>query len=482
MRIYLLSLAIVFLCLYSWKDWYKALCGLVAMMALIERPDIPKSMLGIPGLNFWNILFATVFLAYLAQKTREGLKWDMQDNLTRFLLFYLFVVLLAFLREVFDLGGAIEFETLLRRDPPTIKGVFIDDVINTIKYAIPGILMFMGCRSEHRLKFAIGAVLLMNFLLALQIIRWMPISEVANAEILKDRAVRVLDREIGYYRTDLAIILAGASWAFFAYRAALTSKLLSYAALGAMAVTALGMALTGGRIGMGGWVVVALVLAIFRWRRFLLLAPLLVVMVGVFVPSVIDRMTEGFSGETEEHRPEGLAGDTTSAGGVDLYAVTAGRAQIWPYVIDKIAEGPFIGYGRRAMQRTGLSLWLGYTFEEPFPHPHNAYLQFLLDNGILLSLPVFIFYFLLLKFSLSLFRDSSNNLYIAVGGGTLSIILAQLVGSVGSQSFYPTESSVSMWCMIGLMLRVYLQREKLNKAVAVLKKPVKDKNKFLWKV
>jgi hypothetical protein len=36
--------------------------------------------------------------------------------------------------------------------------------------------------------------------------------------------------------------------------------------------------------------------------------------------------------------------------------------------------------------------------------------------------------------------------------------LALLFAAMGSQTFYPREGAVGMWCAIGLMLRVYVQR------------------------
>ena len=51
-------------------------------------------------------------------------------------------------------------------------------------------------------------------------------------------------------------------------------------------------------------------------------------------------------------------------------------------MIEKIKEAPLFGYGRLAMRRTGLSAFLMEQLGESFPHPHNAYLEQLLDNGV----------------------------------------------------------------------------------------------------
>ena len=60
-RITALYIFVTFLCIYAWKDWFKSLCGLILLMAVIEHPDMPKTVLGIQGLNPWNVLFAMIF-------------------------------------------------------------------------------------------------------------------------------------------------------------------------------------------------------------------------------------------------------------------------------------------------------------------------------------------------------------------------------------------------------------------------------------
>jgi hypothetical protein len=62
--------------------------------------------------------------------------------------------------------------------------------------------------------------------------------------------------------------------------------------------------------------------------------------------------------------------------------------------------------------------------------------------------------------SASLLRDSRSMVFVAAGGACLALILALLVASAGSQSFYPREGALGMWCAIGLMLRVKVERDR----------------------
>jgi O-antigen ligase len=176
-------------------------------------------------------------------------------------------------------------------------------------------------------------------------------------------------------------------------------------------------------------------------------------------------MMQGFTDDTIDTNVaiESLAYDDSD--GPHLYTVTAGRTFAWRFVLEEIAKAPFLGYGREGMKSTGVALLLYTEYNELFGHPHNAYLEWVLDNGIIGLIPIFFFYYLVLKISITLFRDTSSKYSVAIGGVTLSLVLALLIAAMGSQTFYPREGAVGMWCAIGLALRVYVQREHLQRAL-----------------
>ncbi|MEW5757422.1 MAG: O-antigen ligase family protein [Pseudomonadota bacterium] len=463
MRIALFYLFISFFTLYAWKDWYKSLCALIFLMAFLERPDIPKSILEIPGLNPWNFLLAVVIMAWLANRHKEGTRWDMPGHITTLLVFYGLMITIAVTRMISDISGIADFRMITGQEPPTRMGLVIDYFINCIKYTIPGLLLFVGCNTRARLYWALAALAGMYFFLALQVIKWMPLGLLTSGVELSDRAARVLDREIGYFRIDLSMILAGGACAIFAARILAKTKWHHLMMLGISATSLLGQLLTGGRIGYVSTAIIGLIFAIFRWRKLLLLIPLIVIFIVTYMPSVVDRMIQGLGGEiAAEEAPSAAVADTLKEGQEGLYAMTSGRNFAWPFVLDKIAEAPLFGYGTLAMQNTGLSSLMTLNYNEAFPHPHNAYLEWILDTGLIGAIPVFILYFLFIKYSFSLFLDSRSKIFIAIGGAGLAIILAQLIASIGAQSFYPRAGTVAMWCAIGLIMRVYIQRGRLD--------------------
>jgi O-antigen ligase len=443
---------------YAWRDWYKALCFLIFSMAFIERPDMPNTMFGIVGLNPWNILFINVFLAYFANRNKGELHFPLPKKIKILLVFYLFVIFLSFFRAVYDLDGINNFRAYMSSlygldfyNKIKPKDLFIDDILNALKYFLPAILFYYGATTKKKISLGLLTISFLGLLLAIQVVKVMPMASLTDGTLLEKTGIRKIDRDIGYYRSDLAVLFGGVAWGLILIRPLFENPLLRGFLLFGSFITVLGMALTGGRIGMGSWIVVGSILAFYKMRSMFLLGPILVLIIITLVPAVHDRFTQGFS---QEEQP----------GEVDYTSVTSGRTLVWPHIVEKIFEAPLIGYGKRAMQRIGLSEFLGRELNEAFPHPHNAYLQLLLDNGLLLGLPILYLYFLLFRYSFNLFRFKGKNdvIYNAAGGVALSMVTAHLVGCVGGQSFYPMTSSTGMWCALAIALRLYQDKNILS--------------------
>jgi O-antigen ligase len=453
-RLSLLALYVAFFGVYAFKSWYRSLCALILLMAVLEHPDMPKTLLGIQGLNPWNVLFLCVLAGFALQRRRERLTWDLPRHLSLALLAYLVVVLVGFARMLIAPAGLGE----------TRASMISEYLINTVKWTVPGLLLFLGCRSRQRLVLGLIATLGIYFFLALLVIRWMPASTILSGEQLSARSQKILLNEIGYHRVNLSTLLAGASWAVFVSRGLASRRRRRTLVLGLAALILYAQALTAGRAGYATWVAVGLSLSLLRSRRYLLIIPGVVALVLALVPAARERMLQGFSGE-ERHAKATPDSSPLGDEAPDDYTITAGRTLIWPYVVAKIEESPLFGHGRQAMVRTGLARFLREELRESFPHPHNAYLEWLLDNGWLglaLMLP---FYLAVLWHALILFRDPRSPVFVAAGGAALALVLALLFGSIGSQTFYPREGAVGMWCAIGLMLRASVERARALRAV-----------------
>jgi len=440
-RVYLLYVLITFLCVYAYRDWFRSLCALVLLMVVVEHPDMPKNIMGIQGLNPWNILLANVMFAWLIHRRQTGRVWEMPRHLNFMLLGYLGVVLVGIARMVVDPRHL---------DDPRMQTLLSEYLVNTIKWVVPGLMLFDGCRSRWHLRMATCCILGIYVLLALQVARWMPAASVFGGEgedITNSR--RRIVTEVGYHAVNMSMILAGGSWAILSMLPVLKRRWKQVLVVAAALAAMYGQALTGGRMGYLTWGAVGLVLCTLRWRKYLLLAPLVPFLLALVLPGAAERMIHGMGQAS-------ITGETVT----DEYKVTSGRTLIWPYAIDKIMESPVIGHGRQAMNRTGLRNTLRKQLHEDFGHPHNAYLEILLDNGVLGFLVIIPFYLVIVAGSIRLFMDRGDPWCVAIGGMTLSLVLALLVASLGSQTFYPREGAVGMWAAIGLMVRMSLEQKR----------------------
>lgn len=437
-RVGVCVLFVLFFSVYAWKkSWFVSLCALVVFMAVNQHPDMPKSIGGIQGLNMWNILMLNVLGAWWFKRRQEGLVWDLPRYVQNLLLIYFCVVLVSSFRFFLspDAWGEL-----------SAASIFSEFFINSVKWVLPGMLLFDACRTKTHVVIALASVLALYTLLALQVIKHVPLRYAATSEF-SGTAYKQIEKSVGYNRVTLSMMLGGASWAMLATLILARKHRHKLAILAAAGLITLGQALTGGRSGYVCWGIVGLILCLVRWRRLLPVIPVAVLAVIIFLPGVRDRMLQGFGGKQ---------GNIVVAN--DDYRMTSGRTIAWPYVIEKIFQSPLIGYGREAMTTTGIFQNIQDDYpDERFAHPHNAYLQVLLDSGIIGFLGVIPFYLVVLWHSFRLLLDQENALASAIGGVGCAMVLALLVAAMGGQTFYPREGSVGMWAAIGLLLRLSVE-------------------------
>jgi O-antigen ligase len=431
---------------------------LVVLIGVVEHPDMPKSIMGITGLNPWNVLLLFVMLGFLSSRSNESNPVKFPPGIKFLLFIYIFYCFLAYIRMATDTNEFFYWYTdVLFAEPPTNKELFAEHIINTLKWLVPGFLMFYGCNSKERFNYATISLVSIFVLLSLQVIKAMPLGSLLDGDRLQLLALKLLSSNVGFHRVNLAMLLSGAFWAIYSFSFYTDSKKTKYLIYFLCVLTLWALALTGGRTGYATWIAVGFVLAALKWRRLIIYTPVFLMLVVLLVPAAQDRLMQGFSEDNVDQRSEELEKDmlVNENSSVDLYTVTSGRTIAWQFVLDEIGKNPLFGYGKESMIRTGLSKLLMTRYHENFPHPHNMYLQWTLDNGLLGLIPVLIFYFTILKYSLRLFKDRENQENELIGAITLSLVIALFVAGFGSQTFYPREGAVAMWCAIALTIRRY---------------------------
>jgi O-Antigen ligase len=439
MRSYLFYLTypgVIVLLAYAWRDWFPAVAGLVLMVAVLPNPEMPREVLGIRGLNLWNIMLLGIIPAWLAGRWRERLRFDLPVWAGIPLALYVAVMGVSVLRLWLDPGpmtlGASE-----------LVGEYL---INPLKFLLPALMVFDGVRTRSRFVLALASILASYVFLSILVIRETPLSDVAGGGSLSSWGLRRILSETGFHRNGASVMLAGASWALISIRPLAKSGMQSMALLGTAGLVFFAQALTAGRGGYLAWLAVGLVLSLLRFRGTLVLAPIALALLVGLIPAVRERALHGLSDSGEEP--------------VDADELSAGRLQVWPYMIAKIGESPVVGFGRVGFERSGLKAYLSAEVDATFPHPHNAYLEWLLDNGWLGMAPMLVLYGLVLLGSLILFTDSRHPYFVVAGGVAFALVFAQLVGSMTGRSWYPSEETVGMWCAVGLMLRVWVERSR----------------------
>lgn len=143
--------------------------------------------------------------------------------------------------------------------------------------------------------------------------------------------------------------------------------------------------------------------------------------------------------------------------GFDLDAMTAGRWNgIWLPLMDSLAASPIWGNGLHSI------LWA-----EPMrsaqmfrvTHPHSAYLQVLLDMGVVGAAVLMAYFYRVLKGFRHLSRDPGvtpalRGFFQGAAAGLLALAIADIAGS----TLYPAVEQVYLWMAVGLMYGLRLRR------------------------
>ncbi len=453
-RYSLLTLFVIGLSIWALRDWYFSLCGLITMMAVFGNESMPATMLGIPGLNPWNLLLVSICIGWFTSKTSEKLSWDMPGALSALLVCYFLVIGVALMRMTFNMEPIQNLAFAMRIEPITVRELWIDKFLNSIKFVVPALLLYSGCNSRKRFQYALYALAGMYIVLSFLVLKKMPLGLLTDGEQLQRRALRVLGRDLGYYRTNLSVMLAGGFWIIFALKDYMDKKLTVFI-LGTCGIVLLAMLLTGGRGGYLAWGILAMIFVATRYKKYLLLAPVVVLAIAILLPSVAERMMTGL---TDSNSQSTLSPAEEEE---QLNALSSGRSEFWPLVVGQIAQRPLVGFGYQGVVVSGITLEFYKVHFFPYTHPHNAYLQLLVDNGIIGSLPILIFFFLILKYSWQMYRHPHDKICNLAGAASFSLVMAFIIGAISGQSFYPEERSFGMWCAIMLMLKARTEMMKV---------------------
>lgn len=418
-------------CLFCLADFRAGVALLIIVMPIAQSQVFPREMFGITGLNPMNLLMATALLALFM--TTAGKGTTMKGFMPRAVL-WMYIVPLVF-------GIVLGIDDIGR-----IPGIFLD--LGMITFANP-----LGYVRDYLLKpltFVVYALLVAaavarsdrpeRFLTPLLISIWVMATVVVVYTILADVTLsdlagtyaRAFFSPLGMHANDLGRLYATAYALLLFVWDRTENMALKTFILFAMGVVVIALLLTFSRGAFLGFILVNVIYLFSRRRiKTLVLAGLLVPVGLAMMPGAVwYRVTSGF--------------------GHGLNAISAGRVDgIWTPLLPTIMDSPIWGKG------LGSILWSAPMMDgrlDQVAHPHNAYLQALLDLG-------FVGLALLAGFWIYMwrrFREHARDARLTseLQGffeGAAAGLLAYLIAGMAGSSLMPDPTQTFLWLAVGMM-------------------------------
>lgn len=426
--------------------------GVVALILLMPLSGsstlFPHEMFGITGLNPLNPLLVATFCSYLLHALAGG-------GLRRFLprpVLWLYIVPIL-------VAGVVGSRHVHEIAPTLLiyyQGLDFPDPASYLEtMALKPLLMVLFCllvaaaaaKSARPERFLIPAVVSMCLMATL-----VPVYVVQSGISLHALAAadeRGFLSALGLHANDLGRLYAIAYGLLLFTWSEARGAWLRSALLAAAVLTALSLVLTFSR---GAFVALAVVNVLYvvwgRSIRTMIVAAVLVVVALAWAPAaVIERLMTGEGG--------------------GLNAISAGRINgLWLPLLPDVLRHPLFGNGigsimwSEAMRRGAGSQVLAVT------HPHNAYLQALLDTGVvgtvlLCSYFVHVWRRLRAVARLADIDPLLRGFYL----GALAGLAAMLVSDFTDSSLVPQPEQAFLWLAIGMMYGEYARRAVLAQAL-----------------
>ena len=425
--------------------------GVVALILLMPLSGsstlFPHEMFGITGLNPLNVLMAGTFCSYLLHALAGG---GLRHFLPRPLLWLYIVPILA--------AGAIGSQHIHEIAPTLLvlyQGLDFPDPASYLEaMVLKPLLMVLFCllvaaaaaKSARPERLLVPAVVSMGLMATL-----VPVYVLQSGIALHALAAsneRGFLSALGLHANDFGRLYAIAyALLLFTWSEAKGAWLRS-ALLAAAVLTAISLVLTFSR---GAFVALAVVNVLYvlwgRSIRTMVVAAVLVVAALALAPAaVIERLTTGEGG--------------------GLNAISAGRVNgLWLPLLPDVLRHPLFGNGissilwSEAMRRGAGAQVLAVT------HPHNAYLEALLDTGVVGTVLLCSYFAHVWRRLRAVAREAGvdpllRGFYLGAAAG----LAAMLVSDFTDSSLAPRPEQAFLWLAIGMMYGEYARRAALAQA------------------
>ena len=397
----------------------------------------PRGLMGVTGLNPVNMLLAATLIAYLAKGRLEH-----PGPLFPRPLAWLFIAPIALagllgIRHVDDIHPG--FYDLLVINFTNWPGYLRDTMVKPLFTVLAAVLVGAAVAKARKPEPYVTALVVGSALLALVMFSFVIASGVRIGWLASPRARAFFD-QIGTHANELGrVFVTMYALVLFAWWETKSEKA-KVALFVALGIFTIGIVLTFSRNAFLGFFLVNGLFLLWRFQaKKLGLAMLGFAAAAALAPNAVyRRLTYGF--------------DTGSAD-----AVSAGRIEgIWGPLVPDVLESPLFGQGLDSIMwshaiTSGHALFVG--------HPHNAYLQTLLDMGLVGLALMVAYYFTVWRG----FRALGSNAYLSplMRGffqGACAALIAFAVAGITGGSLRPQPENVPLWFAIGIMYGLLARR------------------------
>lgn len=434
-------------CVFVLRDFRVGVVLLILLIPISSTSVFPREMLGVRGLNPANLLLVGTLGSYLLRGLFDG-------SLSRFMprpLFWLYVVPIIVagglgLTHVGEIAPALlMFKKVDSGSPAGYISVQVLSPLLLVAFAL--LVGAAAGRSERPEKFLIPTLIAI-WVTASMVIVYVYLSGITLGALASSTSREFLSA-LGMHANEWGrLYVVAYALLLFTWVESRRSGL-RIALLASMGMVVVALILTFSRGSFLGFIVVNLLFLLWRRNAKALILFGLLGAVALFAlpEAVYDRVTTGF----------GSSSQGGFAGGVD--AVSAGRVDlIWLPLLPEVLSSPIYGHG------LGSILWseamrrgAGVTILA-VGHPHNAYLQALLDMGIVGLILVCAYFVHVWKGFRAMSVDPAlsptlRGFYLGAAAGLASLLISYVTDS----SLLPRPEQVFLWLAIGMM---YGQRAK----------------------
>ncbi len=419
------------------RRWFVAACAMLLLTVVAQHPSMPASMFNVQGVNPWNLCLVVIMVSWWHYRRYEPKGTPATKPMAVLFFAYIIMVLAASIWAALDRGG----------HGPVTKFAIIDGIINPLKFIMLAYMFYDGAKTPDRVRLALITSIFSGLCYALLMLKSM---NVRVFTIDYEDARRMTDKLIGLFANDLAALLAPTIWAALFVYVLLNRKYMKIGWLMVIACAIPPFVALKSRAGFLAFCAIGGMLGVLRYRSILVAMPVVLLLVVALVPSVSSRVLSGVEEDS-----------------YDWNEISAGRVtNLWPPVIEQISHSPVFGHGRWGIKRTPCYDEITALEGHVPKHPHNSYLEILLDAGGVGLVICLSWIVVLGHASLFLIKRHHPQLVIITGMISLIFVIAEVTVGVAGSSFFMTQSKVPFLCVWAVGLRLYVECRSMSRVAA----------------